>query len=58
MSRHAQAPLSVRKAIFMLVSMHGLQKVRDAQDSIGVPHPIINELFHHTVKCQIQGFSS
>jgi hypothetical protein len=44
--------------VFQLVSMHGLQKVRDVQDSMGVPHPIINELFHHSVRCQIQGFSS
>jgi len=37
------APAEVRKAIFSVVAVSGLQKVRDAQDAIGVAHPAINE---------------
>jgi len=52
------APVQVRRAIFLLVSTHGLQKVRDAQDSIGVAHPVINDLFHFIVRSRVHGFAN
>eukprot|EP00736_Rhodelphis_marinus_P006034 Rmarinus@m.4447 len=47
----------VEAAIDTLIAIYGLQRVRQAQQTLGVPLPTLNQVFHDAVKWHVCGYN-